>query len=245
MIKAKNLSKDFGSFRAVNDLSFEAPAGEIFGLLGPNGAGKTTTLRLLATTLAPTAGTAEIAGIDILKSPESVRSKIGVLTAAIGTYDRLTARENIRYFGRLYNLSGAALEARIDEIMVLLDMEEYADRRCGDFSTGMKQKVALARAVIHDPPVLIFDEPTSGLDVIASQTVTKFIKKGADKGKTVLLSTHNMTLAQRLCNRAAIIHEGAIIIDAPIGAILDRTKTALLEDAFLSLVGEPLVGEPA
>lgn len=245
MIRVQELSKRFGPVAAVREVSFTAKSGEVFGLLGPNGAGKTTTLRVLATTLKPSAGTAIVADFDITKEPEAVRRSIGAVTTAIGVYDRLTARENIRYFGRLYGLSGKTLETRIDAVIGLLDMGDFADRRAGDFSTGMKQKVALARAVVHDPPVLIFDEPTSGLDVLASQTVVEFIRQGADAGKTILLSTHNMTLAQKLCQSAAIIHQGRIICQNPISEILTKTGSTLLEDAFLRLVGKTLVGEPA
>ena len=245
MIKAERLTKDFGDVRAVDGVDFTANAGEVFGILGPNGAGKTTTLRMLATTLKPTAGTAAIAGVDILREPERVRSLMGVLTASIGLYDRLTARENIMYFGLLHGLRGLRLDKQTDNLIDLFGMRDYADRRTGRFSTGMKQKVALARAVVHDPPVLVFDEPTSGLDVIASLTITEFIRRSADAGKAVLLSTHNMTLAQKVCARACIIHEGAVVIEETVQQILESTKAPLLEDAFLALVGESAAKETA
>lgn len=238
MIKVKSISKEFKGFKAVDKVSFEVSAGEIFGLLGPNGAGKTTTLRMLATTLKPNGGTAEIAGHDILRQPEAVRSALGVLTAEVGLYGRLTARENVRYFGQLYGINGKRLEDRINEVFKLLEIESFADRKTENFSTGMKQKVAIARAILHDPPVLIFDEPTSGLDVIASQTVINFIKRAQEMGKCIILSTHIMVEAQKLCKRASIIFNGKIIAYDSVANILKKTKQNYMEDAFLALINK-------
>lgn len=175
-VDVRNLRKRFGAVQAVDGVSFQAGAGEICGVLGPNGAGKTTTLRLLATTLRPDSGTASVYGHDILREPAAVRRAIGMLTASIGLYPRLTARENVAYFARLYGLSEAQTARRVAALFRLLDMEGYADRRTDTFSTGMKQKVAIARAVVHDPPIMIFDEPTSGLDVLGARTVIEFIE---------------------------------------------------------------------
>jgi len=240
MIKltVSHLSKTFKDFKAVDDVSFEAHGGEIFGLLGPNGAGKTTTIRVIATVLQPTGGTAVVAGYDIQRDPESVRKHLGLLTSDIGLYDRFTARENLRYFGRLYGMSEGALKKRIEELIELLDMQGFADRRAGKFSTGMKQKVAIARSVIHNPDVVIFDEPTSGLDVLASQTVIRFMRHMRDQGKLVILSTHDMAHAQELCTRVAIMHRSKLIANDTVEHILQSTKTNSLEHAFISIVGE-------
>jgi sodium transport system ATP-binding protein len=170
--------------------------------------------------------------------PEAVRKNLGVLTAEIGLYDRFTARENLRYFGNLYGLGGDALEHRIDELVRILDMTRFADRRAGTFSTGMKQKVAIARSIVHDPPIVIFDEPTAGLDVLASQTVIAYMKDAKAKGKLVVLSTHDMAHAQALCDRVAIIHRSKLIALDTTATILQQTHAQTLEDAFLHIVGE-------
>ncbi len=240
MIEVRDLHKSFGKVRAVDGVSFEASAGEVFGVLGPNGAGKTTTLRLLATTIKPDRGTASVHGYDIVREPIKVRQHLGVLTANIGLYPRLTARENVAYFARLYGLSDAAMKRRIDELFRLLDMEEYADRRTDTFSTGMKQKVAIARAIVHDPPVMIFDEPTSGLDVLGARTVVEFIRSCRAQGKCVLLSTHQMVEAAKLCDRVAIIHAGRIQAGGTVPELLARTGASDLEDAFMALISAPL-----
>src|SRR5690606_25633632 len=168
MISVRGLAKHFGAVVAVGGVSFDVARGEVFGLLGENGAGKTTTLRMLATLLRPTAGDAVIGGVSLLERPDEVRRKVGIMFEG-GVYDRLTARENIRYFGRLHGLGGKELERRIDELIAAFSMNEYADRRAGKYSKGMRQKVVIARALVHDPPVLIMDEPTSGLDVTAAR----------------------------------------------------------------------------
>ncbi|RJO58994.1 ATP-binding cassette domain-containing protein [Candidatus Parcubacteria bacterium] len=237
MLRVKQLSKFFNGFAAVKEVSFQANGGEIFGLLGPNGAGKTTTIRVIATVLTPTSGTAEVASFDILKAPEKVRQNLGLLTSEIGLYDRFTARENLRYFGNLYGLAGQALEDRIDYLVEILDMQKFADRRAGKFSTGMKQKVAIARSIIHDPKVIIFDEPTAGLDVLASQTVIDYMQTARKEGKLVVLSTHDMAHAQKLCDRVAIMHQGKIIAVDSQAKIYQQTQADNLEDAFLKILG--------
>lgn len=238
MVEIKNLTKDFQGTTAVRDLSFSAASGEIFGLLGPNGAGKTTTIRVLATVLKPTSGTAVINGHDVVRESEAARADIGVLTAEAGLYDRFTARENIRYFGRLYGLEGEALEKRINDLIGLLEMERFADRPAGKFSTGMKQKVAIARSVVHDPPVVIFDEPTAGLDVLAAQTVIRMMKTFRQHGKLVILSTHEMHNAERLCDRVAIIHRGRLVTMGAVSDVKAKADAASLEEAFLNLIGD-------
>ncbi len=238
MLSVKNLTKKFGDFTAVDHVSFEARAGEIFGLLGPNGAGKTTTLRVLATVLEATDGTATIDGHDITTDDEAVRQTIGVLTAEIGLYDRFTARENLRYFGQLYGMQGQQLEDRIAEVITLLHMERFADRRAGKFSTGMKQKVAIGRSIIHDPKVIIFDEPTAGLDVLAAQTVINFMQQARDMGKLVVLSTHDMFDAEKLCDRVTIIHRGKVVATGSIDELKTQTGQDTLEAAFTHIVGD-------
>lgn len=238
MLHVENLTKKFNHFTAVDGVSFDAHGGEIFGLLGPNGAGKTTTIRVIATILEANSGTATVNGLDIKHDAEKVRQHVGFLTAEIGMYDRFTARENLRYFGNLYGMEGEKLEKRIDELIELLDMKTFADRKAGKFSTGMKQKVAIARSVIHAPDVIIFDEPTSGLDVLASQTVIRFMKRMRDQGKLVVLSTHDMAHAQSLCDRIAIIHRAKLILEDSVTNVLSKYQTKTLEEAFIKIVGE-------
>ncbi len=232
--------------RAVDQLSFEAHEGSIFGLLGPNGAGKTTALRILSTLIAPTSGTAWVAGYNILQSPESVRRSIGFLTGSTGLYPRLTSREVVRYFALMYGLDEAAAERRIDALFNELGITEFQDKRCGDLSTGMKQKVSIARAIVHDPPVLILDEPTTGLDVLASQHIVEFIQESRQQGKCVIFSTHIMSEAERLCDEIAIIHRGSIVAQGTVDALRRETGVAKVEDVFLSVLAraEASLGAP-
>jgi sodium transport system ATP-binding protein len=223
--------------RAVDGVSFVAEPGKIFGLLGPNGAGKTTTMRLLATTVTPTSGTARVAGHDVRRDPVGARRSLGMLTTSIGLYARLTARENVAYFANLYAMDPAHAARRIEGLFRLLEMDEFADRRTDNFSTGMKQKVAIARSVVHDPPVMIFDEPTSGLDVMSSRTVVAFIRSMRDSGKCVILSTHLMHEVARLCDTVCIIYQGRVVAGGTPGGLVEQTGQRDLEDAFLHLVG--------
>jgi sodium transport system ATP-binding protein len=225
-----------GTIRAVDNLSFGCRSGEIFGLLGPNGAGKTTTLRMLSTALRPTSGTAEVAGVDVSREPKMVRGKLGFLSGNTGLYGRLTAREMVTYFGRLYGMSDADILARIDEMFTMLDMHEFANSRNEKLSTGMKQKVSIARSVIHDPPVMIFDEPTTGLDVMSSRTIVDFIRRCRAEGKCVIFSTHIMSEARRLCDRVLIIHEGRMYAEGSVQELLNQTGRDNLEDAFIQIV---------
>jgi sodium transport system ATP-binding protein len=236
-IRTRSLTKRYKDITAVDGVDLCVLQGEVYGLLGPNGAGKTTTVRLLATVIQPTSGTASVLGCDIREQPEEVRRSLGVLTTEVGVYDRFSARENLAYYGRLYGLTDATIAARIAETCRLLQMEDFIDRRAGKYSTGMKQKVAIARTLIHDPPILILDEPTAGLDVLASQTVIRFIQHARERGKTVILSTHIMPIAQKLCDRVGIIHQGKLIAEDATANLLARTGAGDLEDAFLALVG--------
>lgn len=241
LLEVNNLTKTFASKKkgavvAVDHISFSADQGEIFGLLGPNGAGKTTTIRLIATILKPTSGTVTVDGFSIDTDGEQVRKNIGVLTTDIGLYDRFTARENLRYFGELYGMYGEPLEKRINELVDILEMEDFADRRAGKFSTGMKQKVAIGRSIIHDPKVIIFDEPTAGLDVLASQTVVKFMQKAKALGKLVVLSTHEMYDAEKLCDRVGIIYQGKLVFIGTVDEMKQGTGKDNLEDAFMQVI---------
>ena len=236
ILSVKNLTKEFKNFKAVDGVSFDVEEGEIFGLLGPNGAGKTTIIRIIATVLAPTKGTAEVLGFDIIKDAEEVRKNIGVLTTDIGVYERFSGRENLRYFGELYGLSKEALEERINELANLLEMRDFVDRKAGKYSTGMKQKLAIARSVIHDPKILIFDEPTAGLDVLASQTVLNFMRQSKKPGGCVIISTHQMHDAEKLCDRVVIIHKGKVIANDAVEALKSKTSSDYLEDVFMKLV---------
>ena len=241
MIQVHHLTKtyedpDGGEIVAVRGASLTCNAGEIFGLLGPNGAGKTTTLRCLATVLTPTSGTATIAGHDLLREPEAIRRSIGFLSASTGNYARLTPRETLRFFAQLYGMSGSAMEDRVEETLRLFDVTEYADRPNDRLSTGMKQRVGLARAVVHDPPVIILDEPTTGLDPIVTQTVETAVQSLAQSGKCVLLSTHMLSQAEDICHRIGVIGHGRVLGEGTIPELCTRTKTTTLRQAFFALV---------
>ena len=236
ILSVKNLTKEFKNFKAVDEVSFDVEEGEIFGLLGPNGAGKTTIIRIIATVLAPTRGTAEVLGFDIIKNSEEVRKNIGVLTTDIGVYERFSGRENLRYFGELYGLSKEVLEKRINELANLLEMRDFIDRKAGKYSTGMKQKLAIARSVIHDPKIIIFDEPTAGLDVLAAQTVLRFMHQSKKPGKCVIFSTHQMHDAEKMCDRVVVIHKGKMIANDEVEVLKNKTESSDLEDVFMKLV---------
>lgn len=242
MIQVEKLGKTFtdkkrGTVVAVSDVSFEAHAGEIFGVLGPNGAGKTTLLRMLATILTPTLGTATIGGFDIVQDPQKVRAQLGYLTGSAGLYERLTAREVLRYFAALYGLTDAQAEARIAELTEALDLSAFLNGRCDKLSTGQKQRVSIARAVLHDPPVLFFDEPTSGLDITSARTVVRYIRHCRERGKCVIFSTHIMSEVEALCDRIAIIHDGTLAAIGTLEELRERTGKQVFESVFLSLIG--------
>ena len=243
MIEVQNLSKRFpdlhqGEVVALDGVCFSVAAGEVFGLLGPNGAGKTTCLRLLSTILAPTAGNASIDGHDIVDDPDGVRARIGFLSGTTGLYDRMTARETVEYFGRLYGLDEDRLSERIAHIFTTLTMHEFADTLTGRLSTGMRQKVSIARALVHDPPVLIFDEPTNGLDVLVARAVLDTVETLKEQGKCVIYSTHIMREAERLCDRLAIIHRGRILSSGTQAELLATSGHLELEELFFDLVSQ-------
>ncbi|MCC5876503.1 MAG: ATP-binding cassette domain-containing protein [Candidatus Sumerlaeia bacterium] len=240
MIEVNNLTKEYrsgwrGTMRAVDDVTFTCHPGEVYGLLGPNGAGKTTLLRMVSTAIRPKAGTARLAGIDVCRQPDEARRNLGFLSGNTGLYDRLTARETLRYFGRLQGMDDPAIDARIDTLAAAFEMRDFLGRRCDKLSTGMKQKVNLARAVIHDPPVLVLDEPTNGLDVITIRAMTRFIQDAREQGRTVLLSTHQMPEVEMLCDRVGLLHEGKLRFDGTVGDLREASG-GHLEEAFFKLV---------
>jgi sodium transport system ATP-binding protein len=242
LVQARRLGKTYRGAKgattvAVTDVSFSCRAGEVFGLLGPNGAGKTTTLRMLSTVLSPTEGTALIGGHDVVQAPDRVRAAIGFLSGNTGLYPRLTPREVLRYFGRLYGLDDARIARRTDDLARLLDMAHFLDKRCDALSTGMKQKVNVARTVMHDPQVLILDEPTSGLDVLAARTIIEFVHRCRAEGKCVIFSTHIMAEVARLCDRLAIVHKGRVQFLGTVAEFRAQAGPADdLEEAFLRVL---------
>lgn len=237
MIEVVNLYKSFGPVRAVEDVSFVAPNGLITGLLGPNGAGKSTTMRVIAGTLQPDSGTAVIDGYDTQRETPAAQRLIGVLPDRRGLYHRLTARENIRYFGRLHGLNGAALEQRIDELLALLEMEEIADRRTEGFSTGEQVKVAIARALVHQPPNVMLDEPTSGLDVMSTRAMRQVIRRLREEDRAILFSSHIMQEVAMLCDNIVVIAHGRVVIQGTPEALRQATGQENLEDAFVAAIG--------
>ena len=224
---------------AVDDISFEIKEGEILGLIGTNGAGKTTTMRMIATMLSATKGKILVEGLDVSKNPSEVRKSIGIMFGGdTGLYDRLTARENIQYFARLNGMSEEEIDKRIEYFAENFSMRDYLDRRCGKFSKGMKQKTCFARSIIHNPKVMLFDEPSSGLDILAREEVCNFIKKCKEENKTILLSSHDMTEVEELCDRVAILKKGKLLDTGTIPALCQKYNKTRIKDVFMSLVGE-------
>lgn len=237
MIEVEDIAKHFKKVKAVDGVSFKVQDGEVVGLLGANGAGKTTIMRLLGTVLQPTRGTARVQGFDVRHKPDDVRRVLGVLPEYWGLYERFTPREHLRLFGAFHQLEGPALERRIDELIVILDMSEYADRECKRFSKGMSQKVALARAIIHDPSHLLLDEPTSGLDVMSARQVRDLISHSREQGRCVIVSTHILSEAERLCDRLVLIDHGCVVANGTPNEICVLSGKSTVEEAFLALVG--------
>ena len=237
MIQVQGLSKSFGKIKAVQNVSFSAPDGQITGLLGPNGAGKSTTLRMLYTLLKPESGSAQIDGFDVRESPLEVQRRIGVLADARGLYSRLTSRENVRYYGRLHGLEGEALEKQINSLITLLDMQPIADRKTEGFSTGEKLKVAIARTLVHNPGNVLLDEPTNGLDVMSTRAMRQFILRLRDEGKCVLFTSHIMQEVAALCNQIVIISGGAVAAHGTPDELRTQTGQENLEDAFVAALG--------
>ena len=233
-VRVDRLEKTLGKNKVLRRISLEANSGEIFGLLGPNGAGKTTTLRIICTLLSPDAGTVEVLGFDTRTAAEEVRRRVGVVTADIGVYPRLSARENIVYFAELSGVPDREVSRRVDAVIDRLDMAAFAKQRAESLSSGQKQKVAIARAIVHDPEILMFDEPTSNLDVLASRDIRDFMVEARGRGKCVIFSTHVLHDAERLCDRVTILHEGNVVATGATAEVRGAHRD--LEDAFLELV---------
>lgn len=249
MIEVRQLWKSYGdpeqhsedldeSRPAVADLSFQVQPGEIFGLLGPNGAGKTTTLRILATMLEPTRGTIRVCDHDVRFNPAEVRRHIGFVSSNTAIYERMTASETVEFFGRLYGMPRKKLRDRKEKLFEQLQMESFQDVLGGKLSTGMKQKVSIARALVHDPPVLVFDEPTIGLDVFAARALLEIIGSLRESGKCVLFSTHIMREVEKLCDRVAILHEGRMLAEGTVESLCDETECDVFEDVFFNLIDQ-------
>jgi sodium transport system ATP-binding protein len=235
-LELEHLEKSFGSRRAVVDLSLSVRAGEVYGLLGPNGAGKTTTLRMIAGLLTPTGGAVRVAGIDVGTRPEAAKAALGFLTGSTGLYARLSPREVLTFFARAYGIPTQRIAPRLEEIAALLAIGSLLDRRCEGLSTGEKQRVSLARAILHDPPVLVLDEPTNGLDVLASRFLRDLVRQERDRGKAVIFSTHYLAEAELLCDRVGLIYRGQLLSEATPQGLRESTGSQSLEEAFLSLV---------
>lgn len=242
VVHCKSLAKIFsgpkgGVVHAVSGVSFDVAPGQVYGLLGVNGAGKTSVLRMLSTVLRPTSGHAEVAGYDVQTHQAEVRASIGFMSSSTALYGRLTAKETIQYFGSLFGITGRELNLRVDSLIERLGIGPFADRLCDKLSTGQKQRVSIARTLVHDPPVLFFDEPTSGLDVLTAQVVLEFIEEVKMQGKTIVYCTHILSEAERLCDRVGVIHGGTIRAEGTVPELKQASASESLEGAFLSLVG--------
>jgi sodium transport system ATP-binding protein len=243
MIHVHDLTKHYadierGKFVALGGVSFNATPGQIYGLLGPNGAGKTTVLRILSTVLRPTTGRASVAGYDCVTQSSQVRHRIGFMSANTGVYDRMTAWEMVEYFGRLYGIEREPLAQRMEALFTRLEMNDIRDVLGAKMSTGMRQKVSIARSIVHDPPVLIFDEATSGLDVLVARALLNTVAELRDQGKCVVFSTHIMREAEKLCDRIAIMHRGHILAEGTLEELCDRYHERDLEELFFRLIRE-------
>jgi sodium transport system ATP-binding protein len=235
-VELVGLEKTFGARRAVDGLTLQVAAGEIYGLLGPNGAGKTTALRMIAGLLLPTGGTVKVMGLDVARDTDRAKAQLGFLTGSTGLYARLTAREVLTFFGRVQGLTPERLAQRIDEVADQLAIQPLLDRRCEGLSTGEKQRVSVARAVLHDPPVLVLDEPTNGLDVLASRFLRELVQAERKKGKAVIFSTHYLAEAELLCDRIGLLHRGRLLREGPPLQLRIEASASSLEEAFLWLV---------
>ncbi len=233
VVAARGLSRNFGSVQAVRDVSFEVQAGEVVGLLGPNGAGKTTILRMIAGVVAPDAGQILFNGVDISSDPIAAKSRIGFLSGDTQLYQRLTPKECLEYFGRLYGMDETRLKRRVEELISRLRMESFAQRRCSTLSSGQKQRANIARAFLHEPGLLILDEPTSALDVVSGHFIVESIREEKHAGRAIIFSTHIMSEAEYLCDRILLLHEGKVVDQGSLPELLERSGCANLTDTFL------------
>ena len=243
MIHVRDLTKSYadlarGEFIALRGLSLDAQPGQIYGLLGPNGAGKTTALRILGTVLKPTSGKATVCGYDVLTQPALVRGSIGFVSCNTGVYDRMTAWELVEYFGGLYGMAGDELHKRMDILFTKLGMNEIRNLLGAKMSTGMKQKVSIARALVHDPPVLIFDEATAGLDVLVARALLQIVLDLRDQGKCIIFSSHIMREVERLCDRVAIVHRGRLLAEGTLGELRETYNQDDMEELFFQLISQ-------
>jgi ABC-2 type transport system ATP-binding protein len=244
-VQAENLTKKFGDFVAVDNISFSVNKGEVFGFLGPNGAGKTTTISMLCTLMQPSNGNATIAGFDVFKNANDVRKRIGVVTEKLIVYDRLTPVENLKLFGRLYDIPKKKLEIKIEELLKLVDLWEWRKSLVASFSSGMRQRLNLIRALIHDPEIIFLDEPTVGLDPATARNIRDLIFKLNKKGNTIILTTHQMEVAEKLSNRICIIDNGKIVALETLDDLRSKVGAeATLEDVFIKLTGKKMRDAP-
>jgi len=237
MIEARGLGKNFGAIAAVQNVSFAAPDGAITALLGPNGAGKTTTLRMISALLAPTQGEARVDGIDVATHPIEARARLGTLSDARGLYGRLTARENVTYYGALRGMAPAAIAASIERLAVWLELGPLLDRRTDGFSQGERMKVAIARSLVHDPPNVLLDEPTNGLDVMTTRSLREVVRRLREAGKCVVFSSHVMQEVSALCDNIVIVARGSVVASGTAPELLAASGRDNLEDAFVHLAG--------
>ena len=238
MLELKGVTKKFKNTTVVDNISFKVNKGEIVGLLGENGAGKTTTLRMISTMLKITEGEINVNNFEVTKEPAKVRGEIGILFGGdVGLYERLSGRENIKYFANLYGMTDDEANKRIDSLASEFGMIEYINQKVGKYSRGMKQKISIARSIVHNPSVMLFDEPSTGLDVSATRIVQKFIKKCQSENKTILFSSHSMLEVERLCDRVIIIHKGKLMENSTISELKEKYNNQDLEDVFVSLIG--------
>jgi sodium transport system ATP-binding protein len=245
LIRTRHLVKKYGDKLAVNDVNIEVRSGEIFGFLGPNGAGKTTTLRIVTTLMQPDGGAARVGGVDVCSAPAAVRAKLGVLSDARGLYGRLTARENVAYYAELHRVPAADYARRLASLADLLDMNELLDRPTQGFSTGERMKVALARALIHDPSHLVLDEPTNGLDVMSTRALRRLLLALRGEGKCIVFSTHIMQEVEAICDEIVVVARGRSVAHGTAAALRAQAGTASLEDAFVALALGERVASPA
>jgi sodium transport system ATP-binding protein len=237
MIEFDSLSKAYGEFQAVSDLSLRVEPGEVYALLGANGAGKTTALRCLATLLSPTGGTARVQGYDVRTAPLEVRRRLAFLAASMGLYQRLSARELLFYFGRLHGMERGALDSRVEELIEQFDLGPFQNRLCGRLSTGQRQRVSIARAILHDPPALILDEPTLGLDLVSGRSIYAMIQRARTRGRAIIFSTHQMEEVELLADRIGVLSDGKLVAEGTSEELLQRTGQKNLARAFLNLIG--------
>jgi sodium transport system ATP-binding protein len=237
MIEVHQLTKHFKKVHAVDGVDFAAQDGQVLGLLGANGAGKTTTMRIIAAMLQPTSGTVKVGGFDVARHPNDVRRILGVMPENWGLYPHLTPRDHLRFYGELFRLDESTLNKKIDGLIDELEMGEYADRKCEDFSKGMKQKTSLARTLLHEPKHLLLDEPTSGLDVMSARQVRRLVRNLRDKGCCVIISTHILSEAERMCDTIVLMDKGKKVAEGSVDELLQKAGKTTLEDAFVTLIG--------